>query len=39
MRRRARRFQSDTNHCISKVLVKKAAISRKAIARKDLSGI
>src|SRR5262249_56729084 len=33
------RFQKDTNHCISKALVKKAAVSRKAIALEDLSGI
>jgi putative transposase len=32
MRRRESRFQSDTNHCISKKLVQKAAVSRKAIA-------
>src|SRR5262249_14109418 len=34
-----RRFQSDTNHCISKALVHKAAVSRKALALEDLSGI
>jgi putative transposase len=39
MRRRESRFQSDTNHCISKKLVQKAAVSCKAIAREDLSGI
>jgi putative transposase len=39
MRRRESRFQSDTNHVISKRLVHKAAISRKAIALEDLNGI
>ena len=39
MRRRESRFQRDTNHCISKQLVQKAAVSRKAIALEDLSGI
>jgi putative transposase len=39
MRRREARFQSDTNHCISKQLVQKAFVSRKAIALEDLSGI
>lgn len=39
MRRRESRFQSDTNHCISKQLVQKAAVARKAIALEDLSGI
>jgi IS605 OrfB family transposase len=34
-----RRFQQDVNHCISKTLVKKAAVSRKALALEDLSGI
>ena len=34
-----RRFQKDVNHCISKVLVKKAVVSRKALALEDLSGI
>ncbi len=34
-----RRFQRDVNHCISKALVAKAAVSRKAIALEDLSGI
>jgi IS605 OrfB family transposase len=33
------RFQQDTNHCISKQLVRKAIISRKALALEDLSGI
>jgi IS605 OrfB family transposase len=36
---RERRFQKDVNHCISKALVKKAVVSRKAIALEDLSGI
>jgi IS605 OrfB family transposase len=39
MRRREARFQSDTNHRISKKLVHKAAVSCKAIALEDLSGI
>ena len=39
MRRRESRSQSDTNHCISKRLVQKAAVARKAIALEDLSGI
>src|SRR6185437_1692476 len=39
MRRREARFQSDTNHCISKRLVQKAIVSRKALALEDLSGI
>jgi putative transposase len=39
MRRRESCFQSDTNHCISKKLVQKAAVSCKAIALEDLSGI
>ncbi len=39
MRRREARFQSDTNHVISKALVAKAAVSCKAIALEDLSGI
>ena len=39
MRRRESRFQSDTNHCISKKLVHKATVARKAIALEDLSGI
>lgn len=38
-RRREARFQSDTNHCISKKLVQKAVVSRKALALEDLSGI
>ena len=36
---RERRFQKDVNHCISKALVRKAAVSCKAIALEDLSGI
>jgi IS605 OrfB family transposase len=39
MRRRESCFQSDTNHCISKKLVQKAVVARKAIALEDLSGI
>jgi putative transposase len=39
MGRREARFQRDTNHVISKRLVQKAAVSRKAIALEDLSGI
>lgn len=34
-----RRFQRDVNHCISKTLVAKAAVSRKTIALEDLRGI
>ena len=34
-----RRFQKDMNHRISKALVKKAVVSRKAIALEDLTGI
>lgn len=36
---REARFQKDTNHCISKTLVHKAAVSRKALVLEDLSGI
>jgi putative transposase len=36
---REHRFQKDINHCISKALVKKAAVSCKALALEDLSGI
>src|SRR5579859_4045572 len=36
---RERRFQKDTNHCISKALVTKAAVSCKALALEDLTGI
>jgi transposase len=32
-------FQKDTNHCISKRLVTKAVVARKALALEDLSGI
>jgi IS605 OrfB family transposase len=39
MGQREARFQRDTNHCISKKLVQKAAVARKAIALEDLSGI
>jgi IS605 OrfB family transposase len=39
MGQREARFQKDTNHCISKKLVQKTAVSRKAIALEDLSGI
>jgi putative transposase len=39
MRHRESRFQSDTNHMISKALVQKAAVSCKALALEDLSGI
>jgi IS605 OrfB family transposase len=33
------RFQRDVNHCISKRLVHKAIVSRKALALEDLTGI
>lgn len=36
---REQRFMRDTNHKISKALVEKAAISRKALALEDLTGI
>jgi putative transposase len=36
---KGRRFQRDVNHSISKTLVAKAAVSRKAIALEDLRGI
>jgi len=39
MGQREARFQKDTNHCISKKLVQKAAVARKALALEDLSGI
>jgi IS605 OrfB family transposase len=39
MGRRETRFQRDTNHCISKILVKKAVVARKALALEDLTGI
>jgi IS605 OrfB family transposase len=36
---REARFQKDTNHCISKRLVHKAVVARKALALEDLKGI
>jgi IS605 OrfB family transposase len=36
---REHRFQKDVNHCISKALVQKAVVARKALALEDLSGI
>ena len=36
---REKRFQKDTNHKISKALVKKAVVSCKALALEDLTGI
>src|SRR5215469_5866445 len=39
LRRRESRFQKDINHVISKRLVRKAAVARKAIALEDLSGL
>jgi putative transposase len=36
---REKRFQKDTNHRISKVLVQKAVRTRKALALEDLTGI
>jgi putative transposase len=39
MRRREARFQRHVNHCISKRIVQKAAVLRKALALEDLSGI
>jgi IS605 OrfB family transposase len=33
------RFQRNVNHCISKTIIQKAAISCKAIALEDLTGI
>ncbi len=36
---REKRFQKNTNHVISKALVQKAVVSRKAIALEDLTGI
>jgi IS605 OrfB family transposase len=36
---RERRFQQDVNHCISKKLVQKAVVSRKAIALEDLTSV
>ncbi len=37
--RRASRFVRDVNHCISKSLVLKASVLRKALSLEDLSGI
>jgi putative transposase len=37
--RRASRFSRDVNHCISKSLVQKAFVLRKAISLEDLTGI
>jgi IS605 OrfB family transposase len=39
MGQREARFQRHTNHCISKKLIQRAAVSCKAIALEDLSGI
>jgi IS605 OrfB family transposase len=39
MGQREARFQKDVNHCISKQLVQKAAVSCKAIVLEDLIGI
>ncbi len=39
MRRREQRWMKDVNHCIAKTLVRKAAVSRKALALEDLTGI
>jgi putative transposase len=39
MGKREALFQKDISHCISKKLVQKAAVSRKASALEDLSGI
>ncbi len=36
---REKRFQKNTNHVISKALVQKAIVSRKALALEDLTGI
>jgi putative transposase len=36
---REKRFMKDTNHSISKTLVRKAVVSRKALALEDLAGI
>jgi len=36
---REARFQTDTNHCISKALVAMAVTARKALALEDLTGI
>lgn len=37
--RRAARFSRDVNHCISKHVVQKALLAKKALALEDLSGI
>ncbi len=37
--KRQARFVKDTNHCISKALVKEAAQTKKALALEDLTGI
>jgi putative transposase len=39
MRRRERRWMKHVNHRIAKTLVRKAAVSRKALALEDLTGI
>jgi len=39
IRRRTSRFSKDVNHCISKSLVQKALVLRKALAIEDLTGI
>jgi IS605 OrfB family transposase len=39
MGQREARFQNDTNHCISKQLVHKALVARKALSLEDLTGI
>ena len=39
IKHRESRFQRDTNHRISKALVAKAAVARKALALEDLTGI
>ena len=36
---RERRYMKDVNHCISKALVHKAVVSRKALALENLTGI
>jgi putative transposase len=36
---REARFQKDVNHCISKQMVQKAVVARKALALEDLTGI
>ncbi len=37
--RRVSRFTKDVNHCISKSLVQKASLAKKALALEDLTGI